>query len=400
MKRRVCIGFAEALSAPEVAWSLVDAGFAVTAFARKGRHSALRHSAHVELLEITPPELDSETALADIENALRAGNFADGRGGVIFPLDDTALWLCSRLPDQPGWVWAGPRGPAAELALDKVIQIAAARKAGFDVLPTTVVRTVGELRERVGELPLMLRPSGAVLPQNGRLRKGRNWICATYEELERAVSEWAGAWPLLVQPFSAGHGEGVFGLAAADGVQGWSAHRRLRMMNPHGSGSSACVSQPVTSEIKDVVERFIQQIGWRGLFMVELLRDPAGKLWFVEFNGRPWGSLALARRQGLEYPAWAARLALDPNVAVDPQPVGRQPVVCRNAGRELMHLLFVARGPKSRAFREWPSFWRTVRELLRVRRNIFFSNWRRDDLKVFFSDCWYTVRDNLCKSKG
>lgn len=35
----VAIGLAESLSATEVAWSLVDAGFKVFAFSRKGRDS-------------------------------------------------------------------------------------------------------------------------------------------------------------------------------------------------------------------------------------------------------------------------------------------------------------------------------------------------------------------------
>ena len=36
------MGIAEAVSAPEVEWSLVDAGFTVVAFSRRGRVAALR----------------------------------------------------------------------------------------------------------------------------------------------------------------------------------------------------------------------------------------------------------------------------------------------------------------------------------------------------------------------
>ncbi len=43
----VVIGFAEALSGPEVAWSLIDAGYRVVAFARKGGGNALQCSRHV-----------------------------------------------------------------------------------------------------------------------------------------------------------------------------------------------------------------------------------------------------------------------------------------------------------------------------------------------------------------
>jgi hypothetical protein len=132
------------------------------------------------------------------------------------------------------------------------------------------------------------------------------------------------------------------------------------------------------------IERMIQAAGWHGLFMVELLRDQSGALWFVEFNGRPWGSLALARRQGLEYPAAAARLALDPGAEVGLETSPQKRVVCRNLGREFMHLLFVLKGPKSQAIRDWPPFWRTLRDLLRIGRQDRLYNWRRDDPSVFF----------------
>jgi hypothetical protein len=139
--------------------------------------------------------------------------------------------------------------------------------------------------------------------------------------------------------------------------------------------------------------------GWRGLFMMELLRDNRGDLWFVEFNGRPWGSIALARRQGLEYPAWHINLLLNNAITISSREYGR-PVTCRNAGRELMHLFFVARGPKSSALKSWPSLRNTVRDLLTFTPTSFLYNWRRDDPRVFLLDCFYTVRDQIFKSKA
>ena len=133
--------------------------------------------------------------------------------------------------------------------------------------------------------------------------------------------------------------------------------------------------------------------------MIELLRDRAGRIWFIELNGRPWGSMALARKQRLEYPAWQARLAIDPQFNVVTAPVSTPGLICRHVGREIMHLLFVAKGPKSKALVSWPSLWSTMREVLRIRRNDSFYNLRRDDLKVFFADCYYTVHDNVFKSR-
>ena len=68
----VLVGFAEALAAPEVVWSLVDDGFQVIAFARRGKAAAIRHSRYVQCLEICPPEVDLQRSLSEL-NALLEG---------------------------------------------------------------------------------------------------------------------------------------------------------------------------------------------------------------------------------------------------------------------------------------------------------------------------------------
>ena len=83
MKTLVCIGFAEALSGPEVAWSLVDAGFQVVAFGRRGRRSALRHSRHVTTFDITPPELDCDSAVAELSSILASQESSCAAGALL-----------------------------------------------------------------------------------------------------------------------------------------------------------------------------------------------------------------------------------------------------------------------------------------------------------------------------
>jgi predicted ATP-grasp superfamily ATP-dependent carboligase len=388
------------MSGPEVAWSLVDAGFEVVAFGRRGRRSALRHSRHVTTVEITPPESDWKSSIADLANFLASHQPSLGELGVLLPLDDAAVWLCGKSNLGSRWILAGPQGSNATLALDKSLQNQAAETAGLRVPETRYATTTDDVLARTDHLPLVLKPAEATFAVGSRLRKGCNWICANEGELERAVAEWDARWPMLVQRFIHGTGEGVFGLGTADGIRAWSAHRRLRMMNPHGSGSSACVSLPVAEDLKLPIARFIQTTGWLGMFMIEFIRDRNGTLWFVELNGRSWGSMALSRRQGLEYPAWSVKQALDPNSLDNLQPPGTGQFVCRNIGRECMHLLFVLRGPESKAIdNTWPPFWRTALDMLRVRSGDSLYNWRRDDLRVFFCDWWYTISNQLLKAR-
>jgi hypothetical protein len=399
----VLVGFAEAMSAPEAVWSLVDDGFRVVAFARRGRASALRSSRHVECHEICPPEVDLEASLSDLQSLIISmdGNVGDLQR-ILFPLDDKAVWLSSRVKLETGWLLAGPNGANAELALNKCLQIQMARDAQFDVPRTVLARNADDLFafSASESFPIILKAAECVPVKKGRLQNCRKWICANPVELERAMKEWGERVPLLVQPFIVGTGEGVFGLAAPEGIRAWSGHRRLRMMNPQGSGSSACVSQPVSEDLRVKTGEFIRLSGWRGAFMIELLRDAAGKTWFVEMNGRPWGSMALSRGQGLEYPAWHVRLVMDEESRVGMSPNATPGLVCRHIGREFMHLLFVLRGGKSKALSNWPPFWRTMEEVVRVHQGDAYYNWRPDDPKVFFADCYYTIHDNLFKAKN
>jgi hypothetical protein len=134
------------------------------------------------------------------------------------------------------------------------------------------------------------------------------------------------------------------------------------------------------------------------MFMLEFLRDETGNAWFMELNGRPWGSMALARRQGLEYPHWALSDRRG-ELGDLPVPPGGD-FVCRHLGRELVHLLIVLRGRRSVAIPSWPGRWQTLGSVLRVRKTDRWYNWRRGDLGVFLVDAWRTVGDQVSGGHG
>jgi predicted ATP-grasp superfamily ATP-dependent carboligase len=241
-----------------------------------------------------------------------------------------------------------------------------------------------------GEFPVFVKPARALYEAGGRLVRPTGKVAADAGELARlADDEWYP--PLLAQPLVRGTGEGLFGHATANGVVAWSAHRRIRMLNPQGSASSACTSHPVDEALVAPAERFLREIGWRGLFMLEFLRDAEGTPWFMELNGRAWGSLALARRRGFEYPAWTVRAALDESF-VPAVPERPPDIVARHLGMELVHLAFVLRGPSSTSLTDWPRVWPTIRQLARVRRGDRLYNWKRSQPDVLIADTVQTLR--------
>jgi hypothetical protein len=396
MNRPVVIGFADALAAIESAWCLMDEGFDVYAFARRGTRPALFRSGGVRVINITPPEEDAEKSAADLAIALR------GMGAVaVLPLDDHAVWLCDRISREPSPspargdsapcgevlpVVAGPIGDLASLALDKRQQLRCAEAAGFDV-PAS--RDAGS-EPPLGSGPWMVKPGMAVQLRDGRLTRPVGKVAATPAQVSAAAAAIGG--PAIAQPLIAGTGEGVFGFASQSGVVALSAHRRVRMMNPRGSGSSACRSIPLANELIAPVRRFIGESAWRGLFMIELLRDHEGRPWFMELNGRAWGSMALACRRGFAYPAWAVRAASDA-AYVPAAPTDVPHLTARHLGREIVHLCAVmARGEAPRLA--------TLRDVLTVRRDERWYNWRSGQAGVFAADSWATVRGQLLKRRS
>jgi protein-tyrosine-phosphatase len=347
----------------------------------------------IDVLEVSDPGLDVPAALDDIK---RLANQLINP--IIMPLDDASLWLVNELSKTEDIRVAGATGEPAEIALDKRRQIELAKMAGFHVPTTTSINRVQDLL-RVESFPQIIKPALAAREVDGRLVRGTFGAVADTEERARLATALDFREPYLAQPMIRGVGEGVFGLAFGDRVTHWSGHRRVRMMNPTGSGSSACEPKAPDLAAQQCTSRFLKEIGWTGLFMVELLRDDGGKIWFMELNGRPWGSMALARHNGFEYPAWAVRRLLDdrfePPQVSHPQKV----IVCRHLGRELLHVASVFRGPRSKTYTRWPSRMATLRSVFQLRRNHVFYNWRRGDTRVFWADTWNTLRSVLLRRK-
>ena len=381
-RARVLVGFADALAAPEVVWSLVDDGWQVSAFTRRGEKTALRRLVDVELVKVTAPESDANQCAADLRDLVERGDFA-----AAMPLDDASVWLFETARLAEVVPVAGPVGGNAGLALLKQMQLERAQQAGFRIPATTHFETASEALTH-DSFPCMVKPARAVQLAGRRLTRGGTHICADRDELARALSSLDG--PVLVQQLLTGVGEGISGVADGGRAEAFTGHRRIRMMNPEGSGSSACVWVTPKPEEQAAAERLLQEADWSGLFMVELLRDRSGDAWFIEFNGRAWGSMALARRAGLEFPAAAARIAVgEPaNLAA---PSATAPIVCRHLGRELVHLLLVLRGRRSAAAPQPSSRMRQIAQLLRIRRSDRWYNWRRGCLLFFLEDTWRTV---------
>jgi hypothetical protein len=270
----------------------------------------------------------------------------------------------------------------------------AALLAGFELVPTRTLESADDLLEIKNDFPLFVKPALAIEPGETSFVVAPITLCANAAELRAAAGVYHGGNPVMVQPFVAGEMEGLFGLAREGEVLVTSAHRRLRAVGSAKRWTSACVSLPVDPELEAIGRRMLADTGWNGLFMLEFLRDGDGKARFLEFNGRAWGSMALSRRMGFEYPAWTALQKLDPSFE-PPRPAPAGPITCRHLGREILHVLGAIRGPASPAVWNGRSRGRALREVLRVSRQDRWYNLRQDAPALFLHDTFNTVSAEL-----
>ena len=382
-KKTVFIGFGEALSAIEVAWNLVDAGFRVQAFTRKGCGPPVRKIREVGIFEVTAPEENVGRTVDELCYAVE-----HLRADIMLPLDDNAVWLCDAVARKVEIPIAGPKEGNARVALDKRIQVKAALDAGFMVPRTQELGAEKGLD--IETFPVVLKPALAVEKVGNRLQQGRMFFCHDGTELKQAIRECENGVKMLLQPLLPGTGEGLFGIRSVNGVENWSAHRRIRMMNPQGSGSSACMSVGISDQPVDCADRMLERLGWSSVFMIELLRDQFNNIWFMELNGRVWGSMALALRMGFQYPAWAVFQGLNSHFR-PPRISVRSPRICRHLGREIVHVLMLL--AKARASDGIPSATRLrmLLKVLRVSRRDNWYNYRRGHGSLFVEDTLRTV---------
>lgn len=379
----VLVGFADAFAAVETAWSLQRAGMRVAAFSRPGGQPALARVRGVNISVITAPESSLAAAVADLDELI-----ATTRPAAFLPLDDASLWLSTRT-NLRDTVLVGPDEAGAKLALDKSAQLRAAAAAGLRTPAWDVVASAADAEP--SSWPVIVKPADAVRLRGDKMTRPTGFICANEQELKLARTRLNDT-RVIVQQYVRGVGEGLFGYAGMKGPVAWSAHQRIRMMNPNGSAASACRSKDVPLDVLAQAEKLLTYAQWRGLFMVELLRDADGVPWFVELNGRAWGSMALACRRGLEYPAWAVQESLHQHISPE-IPSDPPHIVARHLGREIAHLAFVVRGPQSSAVSSWPRLGQTLGSVLRIRSEDRLYNWNRRQPRVLISDTVGTLRD-------
>lgn len=230
---------------------------------------------------------------------------------LVVPVTDLAIHAMRSGRDHlPGSTRVAVAGDAAlEGTLDKSATLAMAKRLGVPMPPTERAESPAEAARIAQAMagPYVVKPERSVT-LTGREAIARHVAFATdASDLEHVL---AACVPALVQPWVPGVGVGVEMLMREGQPLAALQHRRIRETPWTGGASSARVTESLDPALLRHASAMLGELGWTGLAMVEFRVGPDGPV-LMEINGRIWGSLPLAVRAGMDFPAMLADLVME-----------------------------------------------------------------------------------------
>ncbi len=353
---RVLVTDAGRGSAISIIRSLGRRGWYVVA-ADADAHSPGFHSRYTAGRVVYPaPERNSR---ATVERLLRAAR--EHRVDLLIPVTDEVLLPVSAARD----AFAGtcalalPEPDALAVAEDKAATVELAARLGVPIPRGCVVETADQAVDRAADLgfPVVVKPiNSRVRHDDGTIESFTVSYAEDPERLAATVERLEGRCPVLLQEYCPGEGHGVELLLHRGQPLAAFQHRRLREVPVTGGASSCRESVPLDRSLFEQAVRLLAELRWTGLAMVEFKVGPGGPR-LMEVNPRIWGSLPLAVRCGVDFPAGLAELILDgPPASAPPLLPSTYPIGVRlhNLDLEAVWILSILTGRRRYPFLATP----------------------------------------------
>ena len=256
------------------------------------------------------PRSDPERFFGFLSNHLR-----EERYEVVLPVEQDMFYLFSKHRDELERLTKIPvaKFSAFQAAYDKALTFKAADGLGIPAPTTYFVESRAEVEEVARRIPFPV----VIKPRMGSGSRAVGYAANTtellrlWQEVHRAQPR-----PLIQERIpSGGETIGVSVLFnSRSELRACFVHRRIREF-PLSGGPSTLRESVSRPEIAEVAVRFLRELGWSGVAMVEFKVDPRdGVAKLIEVNPKFWGSLNLAIASGVDFPALLYRTAIDGDV--------------------------------------------------------------------------------------
>jgi predicted ATP-grasp superfamily ATP-dependent carboligase len=267
---------------------------------------------------------------------------------LLLPGTDAAVFAVSLYRDRlPAALRHGlPPHELVLKAFDREELSLAGEAVGLPAPPSMACANEDDLRAAAEDFgfPLFVKPAAVVSRHGGLLLRQASCRATDHAELLHASLELG--MPVLVQGPVQGPVISVGGVLADGELRASAVSRYLRTW-PAAAGNvsfSRTVSPP--AGLLEATTRLVAELGWEGIFELELVQREDGGLVPIDFNPRVYGSLDLAVKAGANLPAvWCSAL-----MGQSSEPVSaRVGVSYRWGDADLRHAIWQARRGNAQA---------------------------------------------------
>lgn len=306
-------------------YEVIGAGLGARAAGLRSRHCAKR------LVLPDPREQLSEFA-ASLGRIVEA----EAPAAVVACRDETVLAISACRDSLPSPAHAGlPDHAVVERAFDRSAVVAAAARAG---LPAPEQRRCAGHEDALEAAsafgwPVLVKPASTTFMLDGHVGRRPSELVGDPESL-RTLVQTLGA--CMVERRVPGPVVSVGGVATPQGLLAAVVSRYLRTWPPDAGRSSYTETVAPKPGLIEQVAGLLGELSWTGLFELELIDSPSGGLHAIDFNPRPYGSLALARAAAVPLCAIWCDWLLEGRA--EPLALGRPGVRFRNEAREFSNL--------------------------------------------------------------
>ena len=290
---------------------LAVAGFEVVSAAPREQVAPAHWSRQVSRRIRTPdPLTDEQGFVAALEAAVR-----DGRIDLLMPGGDASLLdiSCARARLEPHARIGLPAAGDVSRTLDKAELSEAATRCGLAPPRTEVCRGIGEALAAAADLgyPVVVKPRRSVIENGPVRRRSGSDLAAAPAQLAAIVGRLGDE--VLVQRCAVGALVSFGGVFVDGRLLGEAVSRYERTWRP-GAGN-ACFSETIdgSPELRSRVSELLADLGWEGLFELELIEREDARWHAIDMNPRPYGSMSLAIGAGCNLPAlWCRHVLGEP----------------------------------------------------------------------------------------
>jgi predicted ATP-grasp superfamily ATP-dependent carboligase len=256
-----------------------------------------------ETFVYTSPKRDRAKFIEDVNRYSRQFDT-----DCVLPTSEAAIMACGQGRADLRCVPLIPSQHEIDTVFSKAEMLQAAQAVGIAV-PQTVHITpqTAEILARIDptRFPVVIKSESSelLLPARAATSAKTAYAFSRDDVVRECRARLDDGQGVLVQDFIDGYGLGISGLFDRGRAVALLGHRRVRESNPMGGPSAVAETIEMDPALLTASMALMRRIGFSGPAMVEFKMDRrTGRPYFMEINGRFWGSVLLGPLAGLDLP--------------------------------------------------------------------------------------------------